>query len=556
MFITKKLKNSLIFSTVFILFSAPSIHLQSQADQQLTRPKLIVGIVVDQMRYDYLYRYYDKYSNGGFKRMLREGFNCRSHHYHYPNTSTGAGHASIYTGSAPAIHGIVGNNWFDSRYEESINCVSDNLVQGVGGRTPSIGKASPRNMLVSTVSDQLRIATNFESKTISIALKDRGSILPGGHTANAAYWYDGYTGNWITSTFYMETLPQWVNDFNARKLPTKYLREGWKTLLPVEQYTESTPDDQPWEEPMPGNDRPVFPYALAGRSGDAFGMAGITPIGNVLTKDMAIASIKGEDLGKRNVTDFLALSFSAPDGVGHRYGPNSVEQQDLYLRLDLELADLFSFLDNWVGKGQYTVFLSADHGVVDVPEFSQKHRLPSGRSSRDSLHNTIRNAIASEFDDHELVKSIEIGMIYLDKKRMRSKEITIDEVVEVVQQELLPWEGVANVFNCHKLATTTLTDYQRSLFANGFHPKRSGDIQVLSQPGWTSREGFGTSHGSPYQYDTHVPFVMFGWGIRPGETFRRTHICDIAPTLSALLQILPPSGNIGEVVEEAFIRKP
>lgn len=544
-------KVSPIFLSLWICLVS-TIHSNARSNEPLKRPKLVVGIVVDQMRYDYLYRYYEKFGDGGFKRMLREGFNCRSHHYHYGNTSTGAGHASIYTGSTPAIHGVIGNNWYDPIAGISLNCVSDSLVQGVGGRNPSVGKASPRNLLVSTITDQLRIATNFQSKTISIALKDRGAILPGGHTAQAAYWYDGYTGNWITSTYYMTQLPQWVQDFNALKLPSKYLRQGWNTLLPLEQYTESTEDDQPYEQPMPGNERPVFPYVLAGQAGDAFGLAAVTPVGNTLTREMAIAAIKGENLGKGKYPDFLALSFSAPDGIGHRHGPNSIEIQDTYLRLDQELSQLFTFLDEWVGKDEYLVFLSADHGVIDVPEFSQKHRLPSSRFSADSIYTQIRNVIAREFGDEKLVKAIEIRQIYLDKKRLRAKGITVDDVLEVLREEILPVNGVAEIFNTRKLGETTLTEYQRNLFANEIHPKRSGDLMIIFQPGWITKTSFGTTHGSPYHYDTHVPFILFGWGVRPGETYRRTYISDITPTLAAILQILPPGGNIGNVIEEAL----
>lgn len=558
-----RLLSALIFNRSLALLAAGLVYAQQAAccpgrlpgADSLPRPRLVVGIVVDQMRYDYLYRYYDKYSEGGFKRMMREGFSCRSHHYHYGNTSTGAGHASIYTGSAPAIHGIIGNDWYDPAKGHRLNCVGDSLVKGVGVRHQSSGKASPRNMLVPTVTDQLRLATNFRSRTVSIALKDRAAVLPGGHTANAAYWYDGYTGNWITSTFYMDSLPDWVHEFNARRLPSAYLKEGWKSLLPMGKYTESTSDNQFYEEPVPGNKIAAFPYELAGKSGDAFGLIGAVPAGNTLTREMTVAAIKGENLGKESATDFLAISFSAPDIIGHRHGPNSVEQQDVYLRLDLELAAFFRFLDNWVGKEQYTVFLSADHGVIDVPEFWQSHRIPAGRLSPDSLYARVRQAIGREFKDESLVRAVDSRQVYLDKKKLRSKRISTDEVLEVVREEILLTDGVADVFNSRKLNESTLPEYHRKLYLNEIHPKRSGDLLIVFEPGWITRATYGTTHGSPYHYDTHVPFLISGWGIRQGETFRRTYISDIAPTLSALLQVLPPAGNIGEVIEE-ILKKP
>lgn len=522
---------------------------------KLQRPKLVVGIVVDQMRYDYLYRYFDKYSEDGFKRMMREGFTARNHHYHYGNTSTGAGHSSIYSGSAPAIHGILGNDWYVPALDRNMNCIEDSTVVGVGTKKASVGKASPRNMLVTTVTDQLRLATNFRSKTISIAMKDRASILPGGHSANAAYWYDGYTGNWITSTFYRNDLPEWVEAFNARKLPSGYLTKGWQALLPIDQYTESTADDQPYEERLPGNAKATLPYDLAGQAGNAFDIIGSTPWGNTLTKEMAFAAIKGENLGKGEFTDFLALSFSSPDGVGHRFGPNSVEQQDVYLKLDKEFADIFSFLDKWVGKGQYTVFLSADHGVMDVPEFLTDNKLPGKRFDSGKIKEQIKKRVDSEFGVTKLVKSISLRQIYLDKQIMKSKGLTLDQVLEVVRDEIKNEPAIADVINIGKLSEATIPDYFKKLYLNEINAKRSGDLLLLPQVGYIERPKYGTTHGSPYNYDTHVPFVLFGWGVEPGETLRRTQICDIAPTISAILRILPPSGSIGDVVVESLKKK-
>lgn len=517
----------------------------------LSRPKIVVGMVVDQMRYDYLYRYYDKYGEGGIKRMLREGFNCRDHHYPYGNTSTGAGHASIYSGSIPAIHGIIGNDWYDPIAGEKVGCVEDNGVRSVGTDKSEPGKASPHNLLVSTVTDQLRIATNFESKTISIALKDRASILPGGHSANGAYWFDGYTGNWITSTFYMNELPEWVKSFNARHLPEKYLRDGWKTLLPLKQYTESTADNQPYEAGLAGKATPEFPYDFGKSPGP--GLIGITPGGNTLTKDMAIAAIKGENLGKRNVTDFLTLSFSAPDRVGHAFGPNSIEQEDVYLRLDREFADLFSFLDEWVGKGSYTVFLTADHGVMDVPEFSQANRLPGGRLAVDSVYTRIKRCLAAEFGEGEYIRSLGI-QLYLNKALMKKKGIALEQIYEAIRDEALHVDGIADVYIIQKLSEATINDYHRRLYMNQINTKRSGDLLISLAPGWITKADFGTSHGTPYNYDTHVPFVIFGWGIKAGETLQRTETTDIAPTIAALLHILPPGGSVGHPVEQALTK--
>ncbi|TKT91886.1 alkaline phosphatase PafA [Dyadobacter frigoris] len=518
----------------------------------LARPKLVVGIVVDQMRYDYLYRFYNKYSEGGLKRLINDGFNCRNNHYHYALTVTAAGHSAVYSGSLPAINGIVGNDWFDKATGRKVYCTDDHDVATVGSNNVTAGKMSPKNLLTSTVTDQLRIATNFRSKTIGIAIKDRASILPAGHAANGAYWFDSKTGNFVTSTYYMNELPKWVQDYNDKKMPSEYLKRGWKTLLPIEQYTESTPDDEPWEGKLPGVAKPVFPYELAGLAGDAFGVVTTTPWGNTMTKDMAIAAIKGENLGKGKDTDFLAVSFSSPDRIGHAFGPTSVEQEDNYLKLDMEFAEMLTFLDGWVGKGNYTVFLTADHGGADVPAFWKEHKLPAGLLDAVKIDETVKKSLADAFGKGDFVLASENYQWYLDHKLLKEKKISMAEAIEIVRTALLPIEGIADVLNLTDMNKAPLNTYQLELFKNNVNAKRSGDLQIIVQPGWFAGGATGTDHGTPYNYDTHVPFLLYGWGVNKGETLRRTTIADIAPTISALLHILPPSGNVGNPVEEAL----
>lgn len=536
-----------------------SVNIQAQKAKKpvaqtstLARPKLVVGIVVDQMRYDYLYRYYDQYVEGGFKRMMNEGFHCRNNHYSYAITVTAAGHASIYTGSIPAINGIVGNDWHDKIANQGVYCVEDSTVKTVGSNNSSVGKMSPRNLLTSTVTDQLRIATNFRNKTIGISIKDRGSILPAGHTANAAYWFDSKTGNWVTSTYYRDDLPQWAKDYNALKKPAEYLAKGWQLLLPADQYTQSSPDDVPWEGKLQGASKPVFPYEMAGIAGDAFGVVTNTPWGNTITKEMAIAAVKGENLGKGKDTDFLAISFSTPDKIGHSVGPNAVEQQDDFLRLDREFAELFTFLDGWVGKGEYTVFLTADHGVVDVPGFAKEHKLPAGLVERKKVTEAINTALKENFGPEKFIISTDNNQLYLDHALLKQKKATVSQVAAVLKEACLKVPGIADILDLTNMGNAPLNTYQLELFKNNVHAKRSGDIQIISQPGWFYGGSTGTSHGTPYNYDTQVPFVMFGWGINKGETVKRTSVSDIAPTISALLHILPPSGNIGTPVQEAL----
>ena len=547
-------KISFLALSLFVIFSANAQTAKKTPakSQALARPKLVVGIVVDQMRYDYLYRYYDQYVEGGFKRMMNEGFNCRNNHYSYGITVTAAGHASIYTGSVPAINGIVGNEWHDNITGKGVYCVEDSSVTTVGSNNTSVGKMSPRNLLTSTVTDQLRIATNFRSKTIGVAIKDRGSILPAGHTANGSYWFDSKTGNWVTSTYYMDDLPQWAKDYNAKKMPAEYMKKGWQLLLPADQYTQSSPDDVAWEGRLYGATKAIFPYELAGIAGDAFGIVTSTPWGNTITKEMAIAAVKGENLGKGKDTDFLAISFSSPDKIGHSVGPNAVEQQDDFLRLDREFADLFNFLDGWVGKGEYTVFLTADHGVVDVPGFAQEHKLPSGLVQRKLVNEAVTGALDEAFGKEKYIIATDNNQLYFDHALLKKKKLTVAAAAEVIREAVIKVPGVADILDLTNMGKAPLNTYQLELYKNNIHAKRSGDIQIITQPGWFYGGATGTSHGTPYNYDTQVPFVMFGWGINKGETLRRTSVSDIAPTIASLLHILPGSGNIGNAVEEAL----
>jgi predicted AlkP superfamily pyrophosphatase or phosphodiesterase len=522
----------------------------TSASEPLARPKLVVGVVVDQMRYDYWYRYYNKYSEGGFKRLLREGYNCRNHHYHYALTVTAAGHASVYTGSTPAIHGIVGNDWYDRKLGKGMYCVADSTVKSVG-TTTSAGKMSPKNLLVSTITDQLRIGTNFQGKTIGVAIKDRGAILPAGHTANGAYWFDSKTGNWITSTFYMDDLPQWVKDYNAKKRPSELMKQNWTTLLPIDQYNESTADDQPYEAKLAGAKKSVFPYDLAGIAGDAFGILASTPHGNTITKEIALEALKNENLGKGPATDFLAISFSTPDYVGHAFGPNSVEEEDIYLRLDRDFAEILNALDKQVGKGNYLFFISADHAVMDVVDLWKQNRLPAGRLNLGQMMTATKKALNDKFGEGDYITVSENYQLYLNHVTLDAKKIEVDDVCKVVRKTLLNFDGIADVINLHDLGNANLNEYLLTLYKNGNHAKRSGDIQMVTEPGWISGTITAT-HGSPYNYDTHIPLLFYGWGITPGETFSRTSVADTAPTVAALLKILEPSGNTGKVIEDVM----
>lgn len=537
------------FTAIFLLFCA-FLGAFAQKDKSLSKPKLVLGIVIDQMRYDYLYRYYDKYSERGFKRLMREGFNCRNHHYHYATTYTGPGHAAIYTGSMPAINGIVGNEWYELS-GKMMYVAEDSTVQGVGTDTKT-GKRSPRNLLTTTITDQLRLASNFRSKVIGIAIKDRGAILPAGHTANAAYWFDTQNGKWVSSSFYMDKLPAWVEQFNRSGRVAALQKNAWQTLLPIGQYVESETDEQSYERPLEGENKAVLPHQIASISALTY-----TPFGNTLTKEFALAAFRNENMGKSGETDFLCVSFSSPDIGGHSFGPYSVESEDMYLRLDLEIADMLETLDKELGKNNYLVFLTADHGVADIPKFAQKHQIPAGNSSDVRHLQEIQTALTSKLGEGKWILYAENQQIYLNHQLLEQKNVSVKQIYEIVRKTLLKHQDVYQVVNLwDNEAALALPTYYAELVKNGYHPKRSGEIMILLKPAhFYGFDKGGTTHGTFYNYDTHVPMLWFGWKVPRGETFRRTLIADIAPTLAAFLNLLPPNGNVGEPITEILQEK-
>ena len=524
------------------------------SEEGVQRPKLVVGIVIDQMRWDYLYRFNSLYkANGGFKRLLGEGFSCENTLIPYTPTVTACGHTCVYTGSVPAIHGIAGNNWWDNQLMRSVYCSEDKSVSGVGGKTTEDGQMSPKNMLTTTICDELRLATNFKSKVIGVALKDRGSILPAGHSANAAFWYEGKSGNFITSTYYMKQLPDWVNQFNNRKLVDSLYKIGWGTVLPKETYPQfATSDAKDYEAKPFGKDAIAMPYDLSKFVGTDYSKISSTPMGNTLTVEMAKAAVIAEKLGKNSVTDFLAVSFSSPDYVGHSFGPNSWEQVDDYVRLDEELGKLFAFLDASVGKNQYTVFLTADHAVAHVPGFMKENKLPGGVMEVSGLMKDINNKLKEKFGVDNAVVSMMNDQIYLNHNKIDSTKADEPGIKKWIIQYIKKNEAVTNAFATSDIMTTPINKTLREMLANGYNPNRSGDIQVIMKPGYIEGSATGTTHGAWYPYDAHIPLLWYGWGIKHGKTNKETYMTDIAATLAGLLHIQMPSGSVGKVIEDVM----
>lgn len=544
-----------ISSFAFLLLFTP-IFTQTtlRPTPQNARPKLVVGIVVDQMRWDFLYRYYDRYSKGGFKRLMNDGFSCEQTFIPYCPTVTAAGHACIYTGSVPAIHGIAGNNFYDYTANREMYCSEDKTVQSVGTANDN-GQMSPRNMLTTTICDELKLATNFKGKVIGVAIKDRGAILPAGYSADAAYWYDNKSGNFISSTFYMKELPKWVQDFNASGTVASYYQKNWNTLYPINTYTESDTDINPYENTPFGEDQKGFPYDLKRFAEKKnYGAIRSTPYGNSLTADFAKAVLVNEQLGKDSVTDFLAVSFSSTDYIGHSFGPNSIEIEDTYLRLDKELELFLSILDKQVGAGNYTVFLTADHGVAHVPGFLEKHRLPNGGVTGSKVDVALNQELKTQFGVDSLCLGSWNYQFYLNHSVIEAKKLDKEKITNAAIAFLQKTTGVERVIEYSKLEKTVLPASIKEQFINGYYPNRCGDVLVLLKPGYIDDEygGKGTTHGVWSPYDAHIPLLFYGNGIAKGKRYDKTYMTDIAPTLSSLLHIQMPSGCIGNVIQEVI----
>ena len=524
---------------------------------QETKPKLVVGIVVDQMRQEYLYRFESKFGEGGFKRLAGKGFMLTNAHYNYVPTYTGPGHASVYSGTTPSVHGIIGNDWWDKGLKKQVNCVEDDRQKPVGNPEGN-GDVSPWRMLSSTITDELKISSQKRSKVIGISVKDRGAVLPAGHLADGAYWYDGKSGKFITSTYYKNTLPQWVETFNGLKLADSYLNHTWNTVLPISQYTESSQDESPYERKLQGKEKPVFPYnlkELRKTNGD-FDLLAATPFGDDLLTEFAKSTIAGEQMGKDSDADFLAISYSCPDLIGHAMGPNSIEIQDAYIRLDKNIEDLLKTLDKEVGENNYVVFLTADHAVAEVPQYLKDNRIPAGNFAVSSLEVNLNDFLQKYFPGKKIIEKISNDQIFLNQDLFAGdpKSAGIDLLIatELITNYLQSVEGVAQVFSKAVLKQGAYNETGiKGMMVRGYNFKRSGDIAYQLEPSWISGGGAqGTTHGSAYSYDTHVPILFYGKGIKQGASSSYHAITDIAPTLSVLLKIKFPSGCTGQPITE------
>lgn len=530
------MKKFLVFCS-FLSFIGFAIA--QKATKAPSSPKLVVGVMVDQMRWDYIYRYQHRYGENGFKRILKEGFTCENTYISYAQTVTAAGHASVYTGSVPAINGIMGNDWYDRGKKKMVYCVEDDevkIVGGVGNKEPM----SPKNLISTTITDELELATNFRSKVVGVAIKDRGSILPAGHAGDAAYWYESSSGNFVTSTWYMKELAPWAASFNQKKLVDSFYKRNWELSFPWETYVQSNIND-------PAYVKSPFPRKLEANIGKNYGAIASTPWGNTLSLEFSKSAVEGEKLGMDSITDFLAISLSSPDYIGHAFGPNAVEVEDNYIKLDRDLANFFDYLDKKVGKGNYLFFLTADHAVAHVPAFMTENKLP-GKSMK--ANKRAETETMKKFGLTRLIEAQANYQFYLDKNYIDSIGADFENVKSYFIDQLKKDDDVLTAFDNDEISEANLPAEFKEMFQKGYNQKLAGDVQVIYKPNYFFGGATGTTHGSMYPYDSHIPLLWMGWGVNQGKSNRKVYMSDIASTIAAILKIQMPSGNVGSVIHE------
>jgi predicted AlkP superfamily pyrophosphatase or phosphodiesterase len=538
---------------IFLLFALASAVAFSQKQQDIPeKPKLVIGIVIDQMWYDYIFRFWNKYENNGFKRLINEGSFCKNANFNYMLTQTSPGIATIATGANPSGHGIVSEKWYNQLSDKIIPCTYDEKAQCIGG-APEVeaNKQSASNLLASTTGDELKLATYKMAKVISVSMDPNTAVLSAGHLADAAYWYDGTSGNFVTSSAYTQELPKWVKDFNDKKFADTYLSERWEKLLPDSMYFESLPDNNRYEEGIKGYK--TFPYDMniisKGPDGKRdYNVLKYTPFGNNITKDFAISAIVNENLGKGKFTDYITIDFSSVEYISQISGITSMELEDAFLKLDKEIQHFLNFIDGYIGKGKVLVYLTSAHGAVHNPKFMTDLGVPSGYFNQGQAQYLLKSYLNLLHGKGEWVKHYGNQQLYLNHLLIEDSKLNLSQIQDEAAQFLLQFSGVTNTVTATMLQKT---DYSSGIFSkmqNSFNQKHSGDILINLEPGWTEYNDASTAHNSAYNYDTHVPLIFYGWKINRQVIYDPIDMTDIAPTIAMFLDIAYPNACEGKPI--------
>lgn len=534
-------KQILLFLVIILL------NLNQMLAQDYNNIKLVVGVVVDQMRYVDLYRYQKYFSEDGFNKLMKEGTNFTYAHFNYELTSTGPGHASVYTGTTPYYHGIIGNDFYDRITNHSIYCVTDNNTSAVGSND-EVGKCSPKNLLSTTITDELKLFTNKKSKVFAVSVKDRGAVLPGGHLADAAFWYNYNNGDFISSSYYINDLPEWVKKFNTKKLVDKYLSNPWELLLDANVYSINPSDESKYEGDIFKEGKTSFPHNYDKLNDkEKYDRFQFTPFGNQIVLDFAKELISNENLGKNTVTDFLSISFSCTDIIGHEFGNYSYELMDTYLRLDRQIADLIKYLDKNVGRENYLLFLTSDHAALPTQGYLQENKIPTGGINTKRLEDSVKVFCERYYGSNEIISNVSNRQIFLNKGYIKANKLNFKNIQEDIAAYLREnFYEIQSLFTRNYLETKVATREPENAIVNGWNPSVSGDIAFNLRPAYLNNfMKKGTTHGSNYNYDTHCPLVFFGWQIPAEKINTPVYIVDIAATVADLLNINEPNACTG-----------
>jgi len=534
--------------TTLVIFTTV-VHLQAQRIPS-GKPKLVVGITISGMRYDYLSTYWDQFSEDGFRRMAGMGAHCRNARYDQLITESAVGYATISTGARSDAHGIVADYWYERKEQAIRYCVDDPSVRAIVSSDRN-GHTSPTAMMSRTLTDELRIVSQFKSKVIGVSMDPKASVLLSGHTANAAYWYDPEHGTWTTSTYYADSLPGWVEAFNDKNYKDIYREKEWTTLRPISEYTASMPDNNIFEEGFNGQN--TFPYDLGKitrkgfRKGDYSALL-VAPFGNTYTKDFAINAIVSEELGRRDATDWINISFNAGKNLAEHFTTWSVEVEDLYLRLDQDIAHLLTFLDEQVGLENTLVYLTADHAIADDPRLLEEHRVPSGYFNYHSNISLLKSYLNAVYGQGNWVSLYYANQIYLNRQLIEDSRLSLEEVQDRVASFIIQFSGVSNALPAHILQRNNFTEGIFNRIQNSYNQKRSGDVIIYLTPGWVEKGSDYRESLSNFHYDAHVPLIFYGWKVNRITLPDQVSPLDIVPTIAYFLEISVPANASGKVI--------
>ena len=549
--IIKRSLATILLTSVLIKLSGQGAYLPPD------KPRLVIGIVVEQLKYDQLEKFRDRLGENGIKRLINEGTYFKNSSFEYMLTQSAPGHATISTGAEPSFHGITSDSWYVPLKNELIECTKDIEVDPVGGSYES-GLHSPVNLQASTFSDELEMATNKKAKVFGIGLRDNSAIFSAGHAADGAYWFDNKSGTWMSSTYYIDTLPVWINDFNAMKFSDSYLNGTWSLFRSAQEYSDCVADSNSFETGFNGIN--FFPYDLKkirskGNSGSKndFSLLLETPFGNSLTTKFAIRLIEKEKLGKDDITDYLTICYASTDYIGHRFGPSSVEMGDAILRLDDEIKNLLVFLNDSIGKKNVLIYFTAAHGISEIPTVLEKNRIPAGYFKQNQALQLLRSYLNAVYGEGDWVKGYSERQVFLNRTLIEDARLSLDEVQKKVARFLVQFTGVAAAYPYSAFEANDFGNGNLKRIINNFNPQRSGDVIVTLNPGWVEKEGdYVTNHNSPYEYDAHVPLIWYGWTVNRSTVTRHVNMTDIAATLSSLCKIPYPNACTGEPLFELY----